>query len=257
VEPVRALLLVVLLSTQPALALAAEPPMATPPSGVCLAAAPPCGYINPIIDLDFPTKPRCPGLPGSIEASQCIPLPPDGGSVTYAGTVRWYWKASEELIYPPDQDGTITISFGATATNPSWLTFATDPPKYEVTAADLLDPRNQRTEDSGGQVVQYYWFERPLNVTFTRTGGPSEAEWQRFEDRQGVQPLYVKAKSNSLGTFYMEAYGGEEFRFNATGLLAERALAAKQASGAPASLLAAALILALVVQAGGRRRRPA
>ena len=237
------------------MAAASQAPAA--PALACAADAPPCGYITPILDLDFPDKPKCPGTPGSadparaVDPSKCVPLPAEGAPLKFNGTVRWYWKESEDLTYPADPNQPIVITFGGTATNPTWLKFKVTPESYTLTSADLFDPRNVRNSTVAGQPVVYFWFERPVEVTFERHGGPEAGEMERFTERGGVQPVYVKAKSTASGGFYKESFGGEEFRFNATSLLAPVTQATTHASPAPV----AAGMAPVAVLAARRRRR--
>ena len=200
----------------------ASGPQAEPASAACVAAAargPPCGYIMPNLELEFPDKPRCPGAPGGIDASKCIALPDDGAAVSFTGSVIWSWKESEDLSYPSDPQQDIKITFGGTAMNPSWMPFRFEPESYTITAADLADPNNRKVDSASGSPIVYFWYERPVKVTFERQGGPNDAEMDRFVSWQGIQSVYTKAKSTGSGAFYKESFGGEEFRFDAKALL--------------------------------------
>jgi MYXO-CTERM domain-containing protein len=58
--------------------------------------------------------------------------------------------------------------------------------------------------------------EVPLTVTFERTGvGDDDKSVQRIERARGVAQVFLKAKSSANGQYYKEAFGVEEFRFNA------------------------------------------
>jgi MYXO-CTERM domain-containing protein len=59
------------------------------------------------------------------------------------------------------------------------------------------------------------WFEyvMDITVTVTRTGDPTQADVDRMADRQGVIPVFIKARSSESGAYYREAFGIEEFRF--------------------------------------------
>jgi len=216
----------------------------------CANAHPPCGYINPILDLDFPSKPKCAATLGVTDPAACIPLPAENGTVRYAGVVRWYWKESEDLVYAPDPNSPIQISFAGTSGNPSWLTFKVDPPTFTITAQDLVDPRNSKVDNSGSAPVVYYWYERAINVTFTRTGSPDAAGLDDLRNKDGILEVYVRGKSTASGTTYNAGFGGEYFRFNATGLLQP---ASQPVKASPPSILAP--FLALVAITLLRRRR--
>lgn len=226
------------------------------PSAGCKAAAPPCGYINPILDLDFPDKPVCTKTGGAIDLGKCIPLPAVGESTSFSGTVRWYWKLSEDGTYPPDTSQAIEITFTSVTSNPTWLPFKVEPEKYTIAAVDLLDPRNTKVDDSGPSPVLYYWFERPVNVTFTRDGLPSVEAAAKIASRDGLLETYIRGRSTPSGTTFNAAFGGEYFRFNATSLAAQSGPSnASPGLTGGAVLIAVALGGAVLVSRRSRRRR--
>lgn len=170
----------------------------------------------------------------------------------YNGTVQWYWPQSDDLVYPPDPNEPITITFAPIETNPSWLSFDVQPASYTITAADLLDPRNVRNETSNGATVIYYWFEQPVEVAFTRSADPVGDESTKLMARDGIQPVYVQVRSTGSGTFYLPSFGGEQFRFNGTGLL-EPALEETMGANLPWHLGLAAVAMAVAARRQGRR----
>jgi hypothetical protein len=232
-------------ATLAALLLLAAPPAAAqaPDRSSCLAFAPPCGYITPLMDLEFPEKPKCGA--GAGGPSRCITIPEEGRSVSFAGKVRWYWKLSEDLTYPPDTQQPIVVSFSGTATNPKFLGLKVEPPQFTIQPSDLFDPRHMPTEGSGLATAVYYSYEQAVNVTFTRAGAPTAAELDRLAARDGVLSVYLKAQSNANGAYFREAFGIEEFRFNGTGLLATPETRGAPAPGwaVPLMALAAAVLL--------------
>lgn len=218
------------------------------PSAACLdlasaAASPPCGYIVPTISLDFPDKPLCRAetLGGPIDLSQCIPLPPVGGTHEEHGFLRFSWDVSQDGAYPPDvacvqssatggKDGCIVVTFGGTATNPKWIDLKIEPAEVVLDAQTMADPGNLKVNQETQAVV--FMLEVPLTVTFTRKGvGAEDASILRIERAQGAVADFLKAKSSASGQYYKEAFGVEEFRFdpceNGDGLSAE----VKQCSG--------------------------
>lgn len=214
----------------------------------CLAAgSPPCGYITPLIDLDFPTKPKCPTLGGTVDLARCIPLPPESKSVSFEGTIRWYWKLSEDLTYPPQED--IVLSFGTTRANPGYLPFKVEPSSFTIDAAALFSPDHMVLDQSGPSPIVYYSFAAPVKVTFSHAGAPDADAAQMLRDRQGLQSVSIKAQSTSSGAYFKEAFGYSEFRFNATGLLQPQQATSK---ASPVPVLAP--LLALVLVAARRRR---
>jgi len=210
--------LLVLALVPAAQAVAPEPvALAAPAAAQCLAAAqaPPCGYIVPQLSLDFPDKPPCKAasLGGAVDLTKCIPLPAKGGSVTQKGILRWYWDITQDGDYPIDPATPIVIQFSGTATNPTWMKVAVDPPQFTLDAAAMVDPTNLKPDTSKNQV--WFWYEKPITVTITRTGDPNDAGLTKIGNAQGVQKVFLKAKSNASGAYFKEAFGVEEFRFNA------------------------------------------
>lgn len=226
------------------------------PAASCRAATPPCGYINPILDLHFPDKPVCTTTGGDIDLAKCIPLPAVGAAVSFSGTVRWYWKLSEDGTYPPDTDKDIEITFSSVTNNPTWLPFKVEPPTYKISAVDLFDPRNTKVDDSGPNPVVYYWFERPINVTFTRDGSPSAEAASKIAARDGLLETYIRGRSTPSGTTFNAAFGGEYFRFNATSL-APQAVPVNTSPGPPGIAIVGAVAAAVAVAVVRKARRAA
>lgn len=183
----------------------------------CSAA--PCGYINPIINLDFPEKLDC-GVGNVLGAEptpeDCMTPPATGESLVLDGTLQWYWDASYDGTYPADPSEPIEISFGQTSTHPGWIDFSIEPSGFTIDNTVLFDPQNFRPIVHDDNSVQaFFWYEEPVTITFTRTGEPTAEELEDMRNKDGVQPVFVKVKSTSSGTQYKEAYGIELFRFHA------------------------------------------
>lgn len=232
-----------------------ELPADAPAAAAC---APPCGYISPIIDLVFPEKPAC-GAGQAVLADgtpdDCLLLMERGGSVTLDGTLRWYWEISEEGTYPNDPQQDIEISFGGTQSNPDWLEVDVEPGGFTIDTVALFDANeNWRVDDSGAEPRVWYWFERNITVTFTRTGDPSDDDLRLIEDRGGVRSVFVKAKSTASGDRYKESFGVEEFRFDATAEPGLDALRDEEAPGLPLVLGIAALAACAAAARSVRRR---
>lgn len=205
----------------PALLLAALLPAASTASVVetgaasaACAAAPPCGYIVPQMALDFPDKPLCKAatLGGEVDLSTCMKLPGPGESVTQNGILRWYWDITQDGTYPIDPQDPIVIAFSGTATNPSYLEIKVEPETFTLDAVAMVHPDNIKTDTNTKQV--WFWFEEPITVTITRTAEPNAADIEKAGNAGGVQKVFLKAKSNASGTYFKEAFGVEEFRFN-------------------------------------------
>jgi hypothetical protein len=187
------------------------------PSAACLAAgaSPPCGYIVPQLALDFPDKPTCKAetLGGPVDLSKCMPLPANGGSVQQKGVLRWYWDMTQDGTYPIDPTDPIVIQFSGTATNPQYLELKVEPASFTLDAAAMASPENLKP-DAGANKV-WFWYEKPITVTITRTADPNGQDLAKVSNAGGVQKVFLKAKSNASGAYFKEAFGVEEFRFNA------------------------------------------
>ncbi len=178
----------------------------------------PCGYIVPIIDLDFPDKQLCGGsglvFTGDGEARDCAIVPALGTSMSLQGTLTWFYDASEEPPYPKAVGEDIVISFSGTRNNPSWLKMEVTPGEMSITDADLVSPEHfELEEDSQGGQVLWFRYQQEITVTFTRTGDPSTAEAQRIANNEGMLQVFLKAKSTGSSSTYRESFGVEEFRF--------------------------------------------
>jgi hypothetical protein len=225
---------------------------AVPTTAAADCAAPPCGYIVPQLALDFPDKPTCraASLGAAVDLSTCLVLPAEGESVVQEGMLRWYWDITQDGTYPADPAQPIVIGFSGTATNPSWMEISVEPASFTLDAVALVNPTNMR-QGEGAQL--WFWFESPITVTLTRTGSPDEAGQGKIDNAGGVAKVFLKAKSTASGAYFKEAFGVEEFRFNA---YADPALKPADAKGAPA-LSPLLLLGALAVLAGLLRRRAA
>lgn len=235
----------------PEAALPASPPtlpLASPAEAAC---APPCGYIIPLIDLDFPEKPVC-GNPALGGDGQCIPLPEQGGSVSYDGVLRWYWEISQDGTYPNDPQQDIVVSFSGTGSNPGFLHATVEPTEFTITTADLFSPTNMKQDTSDPAKPRlWFWYERPLTVTLARTGDPTPEELDRSEQRGGRFEFHLKVKSTASSDRYREAFGLETFRFDATSVLPQDG--GRQESPLPPAWATAGAVAAAAVLL--RRRR--
>jgi MYXO-CTERM domain-containing protein len=189
---------------------------AAPAASGC-AAAPPCGYIVPQMALDFPDKPLCKAatLGGAVDLSTCMPLPGPGESVQQQGTLRWYWDITQDGTYPIDPMVPIVIAFSGTATNPTYLEIKVEPAEVVLDAVEMANPAYYQPDESNPQQI---WFEvkKDITVTITRTGDPSPADLEKVSNANGVQKVFLKGKSNASGSYFKEAFGVEEFRFDAS-----------------------------------------
>jgi hypothetical protein len=231
-------------------------------AGACLAAgagAPPCGYIVPQLSLDFPDKPTCKAetLGGPVDLSKCIPMPETGGSSEQKGVLRWYWDMTQDGTYPIDPQQPIVIQFSGTATNPGYMELKVEPASFTLDAVAMASPENMKPETSGTSTRVWFWFERPITVTITRTDDPGPADLEKIGSAGGVQKVFLKAKSNASGAYFKESFGVEEFRFNAYG---DPAIAASAGAGGNqespgAGVLPLLGVVALAAAVALRRRR--
>ncbi|HLF15885.1 MAG TPA: hypothetical protein VI796_00400, partial [Candidatus Thermoplasmatota archaeon] len=249
----RLLLACFLLAAAPVAAAGAmaEAPMTLAAEAACTAAATasPCGWVNPLIRLDFPQKPPCgAGLPPAtpLDRSTCLALPAVGEPVGFDGTLSWYWDVSNEGFYPNDPANDIVISFGGTASNPAWMALTVEPATLTLTTADFIDPANYRTVGDDPLATRlFFWYERPLHVTLERTGPPGPGDAESVAARDGTVAFFLKARSTESSERIKAGFGVEEFRFDAS---ADPDLGASKEAPAPAlpvalaSLAAAALI---------------
>lgn len=175
----------------------------------------PCGYIIPLIDLEFPDKLLCGGgqlIYADEPPTNCYDLMPVGESQVFEGRFHMYWDAQEEPTYPINPDEPIVVTFSGTQSNPKWLDVKLEPSQLEITFQDLYDLDNYAIDPEGTPIAWFHYYA-DLKVTVTRTGDPSDADIGRMEDRLGVLPIFIKARSSESGAYYKEAFGVEEFRF--------------------------------------------
>ncbi len=186
-------------------------------------AAPPCGWILPNLDIAVEGKLPCGGgriIYAEGPPDDCFAILAPGESRTYPALVVLKWEITEEGTYPKEIGEDIVIAFSGTAGNAPWISLAitgqdmTDG-EYRLDDAALVHPDNlrQRTNTQGQESV-WFWFERPIEITFTRTGDPGPESLQTLENRQGVLAYFVKARSSDSGPRFKEGFGIEEFRFN-------------------------------------------
>jgi hypothetical protein len=156
---------------------------------VTSAANPPCGYIMPYMDTSFEGKERC-GTAFGGDPTGCPLLMAKGESRTYNGTLVWWWDVTQDGIYPPSED--IVISFAGTGTNPTWMDFTIDPEQFVIAATDFGSPdylKPDTTDPANPKVI--FRYEKPVTVTITRTGDPSEAELEQLFNKGGLVQFSV------------------------------------------------------------------
>ncbi len=202
-------------------ALLVAPLLIVPSSGAAEAACvEPCGFIIPMIDLQFPDKELCGGgrlLYADESPDDCTPLMALGATHSIEGKFRMYWDAQEEPTYPINPDEPITVTFSETQSNADWIRVTIEPASFVITLQDLYDPDHYTEPDTGSNPIIWFNYERDITVTFERIGDPDKAWEEKMEDRQGVLPMFLKARSTASGAYYREAFGVEEFRFHDCG----------------------------------------
>ena len=222
--------------------------------------AEPCGYIVPIIDLEFPEKQACGGsglvFTGDGD-NDCAPVPEEGTPLVLEGVLTWYYDASEEPPYPKAVGEDIVVTFDGTRNNPSWLDMRVEPGEIRIDDVALADPQRFETEETDqGATVLWYRFRVDVTVTFTRTGDPSPQELERIEGRDGIVQVFLKAKSTESGSTYRESFGVEEFRFSAyEGPGAVQSVQGADGREAPGPGVVLPLVGLAVLGAALRRRR--
>lgn len=236
----RGIVLLALLAGLPAFASAAPSD-----SGLCAAGAVPCGFIAPIVDLQFPGRPHCPGPPSKVEPDQCIPSLADGESLTLRGNLSVSWNMNEE-VYPIEDP--IVVSFGAKT---SWLPATVEPATFTIRQEDLADPQNLRPDTSGPTPTVWFEFRRPIEATFTRHGAPNATEQVRIQSWGGVQTVYLAATTTASGAYYYASSGGEEFRFDARESMQPETSTTSAQAPSPFALLA--LVVAALAAVARRR----
>ena len=237
----RGLVLLALLAGLPSLASAAPSDAA-----LCVAGTVPCGFIAPIVDLQFPGRPHCPGPPSMAEPDQCIPLLADGESLTLRGNLSVSFNMNEE-VYPIEEP--IVVTFAART---SWLKPVVEPATFTIRQEDLADPQNLRPDTSGPTPVVWFDYRRPIEATFTRNGGPNATEQARIQSWGGIQTVYLAATTTASGAYYYASSGGEEFRFDAREFLQPETSSTTSAQAPAPSVLVALVVAALAAVA--RRR---
>lgn len=209
--------LLAILALMSASSVVAEPSTSEAVTSDASCAAPPCGYITPQMNLDFPDKPKCgSGLRSNFDRTTCIPLPARGESKEFMGTVIWFWDITQDGVYPPDAQTPITIQFSGTATNPKWLALVVEPESITLDLPTMLDPANTKLNtDDPTKPQLYFWYEEPLKITVKRIGDPADADLARLHNQNDIVKMFLKGKSNASGSYFKEAFGVEEFRFDA------------------------------------------
>src|SRR5581483_1839320 len=188
----------------------------------------PCGYVAPLIDMVFEGKKNCGGA--TVDLSKCYTVPEPGKPLVVKGVLEYYWKESEDLTYPSDPNAPVEISFAHSASDPKWLDFKVEPATFTIDQQGFLDPTNSKVDQSTSPPTVYFWFQRDITITFTRNADPTANEVQGISNHDGVQEVYVKAKSTDSGQYIKASFGGETFRFDASTFLGN-----STASGTPAS----------------------
>ncbi len=197
-------------------------------------------------------KPLCLRQVGqAVDRTLCIPLPAVGDSVSFEGTVTWSWDITRDGLYPSDPSVPIVISFGGTDNNPTWMELNVEPATFTLDAATLAAPENQKLVLGDPMQPQlWFWYERPIQVTLTRTAEPTQEEVEQVADLDHIVKVHLKGRSNASGVYFREAFNVEAFRFDALG----RIPSTPPGNDAP-GVGFVALGLALVVAVATVRRR--
>ncbi len=208
------------------LLLAAAPVQADALDDAAECAFPPCGYILPQMDIEIEDKQLCGAAYIIYEDTipeDCYDMLEDGESRVFAAKLKWFWEMSEDGTYPKETGTDIYVTFSGTATNPKWLTAEVTGPdmvdgQFVITDADLVSPDyiTVRPNAQGNDAV-YFWYEKDIEITFTRDGEPTAKEVAKLEDSLAIQKFFLKAKSSESGPRFKEAFAVEEFRFNTCG----------------------------------------
>ncbi len=213
-----------LLSLLAPAALAAAPaaPMPTLVDAACLATAsaratPPCGYIQAYMEIQIDGKKPC----KKADRSDCEPIMEKTAKKEYTGTFTYWWKVSEDLTYPEtDPNAPVVVTFVGVGSNPKWLSFKVEPATFTIANTDLADPTNYKLDTSGSSPVLYFWYTKPITLTVTHSGDPTQAELDKLATKNEVAQLMIKAKGTASGAYYKESYATTTMRWDASSLLA-------------------------------------
>ncbi len=207
-------------------------------------SSPPCGWIDPIIDLQFSGKPPCGGFGGLTAAERptdCLPVPTVDEPVVLEGKFLWYWEVSNDGTYPMDPNEDIRVSFAGAAANPSWIGMEASPSEFVITMQDLVSMDHYVVDDSDPSAIRiWFHYEEPVTVTFTRTGEPDAADLDRLSERNMIQNFFIKVRSTASGDRYKEAFGIEEVRFDTC---ADESICTQSVSSASKGIPALGLLL--------------
>lgn len=212
-------------------------------------ANPPCGWIQPYLDIIVDEKLTCgSGLrlgAEDIDPSECYAAPRDGEPVSIDATFRLYWEVSEEATYPHDPNQPIIVDFSGAGARGRWIQTTVEPNTIELGTTELLDPNNFQILDlESGSPALWYWYEAPITVTFTKVGEPDAKDWDLIEGKGGYQPVFLRTHSGISGAYFKESWALEEFRFftgdesQYQGYQATGELSAPESENTPAAPLA-------------------
>ncbi|MHB8634359.1 MAG: hypothetical protein ACYDBQ_10435 [Thermoplasmatota archaeon] len=202
---------------------------------------PPCGYIRPTLDLQFPSVPPC---PAHADAARCLPLPANGTAVRIPGEVIWSWDWARDGNYPTDASHPITITFPP-AHNPAFLAGVVSPPSLVLDPATLADPRYLQPGPDPAAPQLLFVYRAGINFTLTRHGDPTLQDSSDEVAAGGIAAFAVKAQSSASGAYFVPSFALKVLGFRVP-------LPAGHASGAPWGALAVAVALTL---RQGRARR--
>lgn len=181
--------------------LAAAVPMTSAGAADC---AVPCGYIYPLILLQFP------------DYDGVNPVAPDDGKRVLPGTLTYQWDVTNEgyAVQDPAQDVVVTFEYPK---KPAWLDARIEPSEVPIQLLPIhLDP--DENDPAGGST--YYRYSVPVTLTIeAKAEAPADAVYSK---------VLIFAKSTESG-LYKPAYGIKEVRV-ATGYTEDEVLAATSSS---------------------------
>lgn len=181
-------------------------------------AAPPCGWIAPLLDLIIDDKPACGGgyiLGGELNPADCLAPPQDGEPLVLEGTFRLYWELCEEATYLNDAQDPIEVRFSSTNRNPTFIDYSIEPSTFTLDTVTLFSPDYiVPGEKHDGSPTCWYDYQQPITITFTRNGDPGEADIESILNQNCVAQYYVKIQSDESGERFKAGWGIEPFRFH-------------------------------------------
>lgn len=190
-------------------------PMATAETVSC---DPPCGWIQPYLDLMVDDKLTCgSGLrlgDEDIDPSQCYPAPTDDKPIVIDASLRLFWELSEDGTYPHDPAEPIVIDFSNAGNTGKWLSGSVEPNTITLDTQQLLDPNNLEVRDlESGSPSVWFVFDEEIKITYTKVAEPNRADQEIIKNKGGYQPMFLRVHSGASGSYFKESWALEEFRF--------------------------------------------